>query len=421
MLDRTVPPLYHQIEEISIKKASKALLNNGIELYSIRSGTQEVLKFDILFNAGKYFEINNGVSFFAGKLLSEGVPGYTSEQIAATFDSYGALLEIISGPDYLEISLHCLSKHFHKLAALLHRIITEATYPEDEIEIHKNIRARNLEVNNEKTSFVASKLFRENIFGSTHPYGQVLNISDIHNTTRKQIVEFAENHIFSKPFTIFVSGNFGEDIIKLIHDEFGNPAISDAKKVEQPDFSGKNKIIYTEKENSVQTSLRMGTTTIPMTHNDIHGLMVTNEILGGYFGSRLMKNIREDKGLTYGIYSGIANFNHASYFVVSADVKKEFRVEAMDEIVKEIENLQNVPVDKDELETVRNYMLGQLQSSINTPFALISYFKNLYQNNLTYKYYQDYINTIRSITPSEIQSLAKQYMATEHLISIGVG
>ncbi len=421
MPDRKVPPPFNDISDISIKQVEKVVLENGVDLYTLRSGTQEVLKLDIIFEAGKFHENRNGIAFFAGKLLSEGLSGYSSVEIAEAFESYGAHLEINSGLDYLEISLFCLSKHFQQLASLLRKIITEPTFPKHEIEIQKNIRTRNLEVNNEKTSFVASKIFRENLFGGSHPYGRILEKLDINKTTRELIVDFFTTHIANKTFTIFASGNFDDNVIQTIENEFGNIDISSPGSIEFTNFSGKSEAIYLEKENSVQTSLRLGTISIPKSHEDYRGLMVANEILGGYFGSRLMKNIREEKGLTYGIFSGIANLKHASYFVISADVKKENRLEAISEIIKEIDNLRNFPVSEEELKTVCNYMLGQIQSSINTPFALISHFKDLYQNGLSYDYFHTYIQTIRSITPAQIQSLVKKYMTPDKLISVGVG
>jgi predicted Zn-dependent peptidase len=268
---------------------------------------------------------------------------------------------------------------------------------------------------------VASKLFRESLFGGSHPYGRILEKSDINKTTRELIVDFFTVHISNRPFTIFASGNFDDNVIQTIKSEFGNIDITGRENSVESDFSGNGEAIYIEKGNSVQTSLRLGSISIPKSHSDYRGLMVANEILGGYFGSRLMKNIREEKGLTYGIYSGIANLKHASYFVISADVKKENRLEAISEIIKEIEKLQNIPVSEEELNIVRNYMLGQLQSSINTPFALISHFKDLYQNGLSYDYFQKYIQTIRSITPTQIQSLVQKYMTPDKLVSVGVG
>jgi predicted Zn-dependent peptidase len=249
----------------------------------------------------------------------------------------------------------------------------------------------------------------------------MLEKSDISKTTRELIVDFATIHITNKPFTLFASGSFDDNVIQTIENEFGNIDILGPENIKINNSSGKNETIYIEKENSVQTSLRLGTISIPKSHLDYGGLMVANEILGGYFGSRLMKNIREEKGLTYGIYSGIANLKHASYFVISADVKKEYRLEAMSEIIKEIENLLNIPVSEDELKIVRNYMLGQIQSGINTPFALISHFKDLHQNGLSYDDFQSYIQTIRSITPIQIQALVQKYMNPDKLVSVSVG
>lgn len=421
MLDRTAAPPFNKIKKIVIKQPEKIRLDNGVDLYTIQSGSQEILKLDILFDTGKYEETHNGSAYIGGKMMAEGIPGKSSTEIAAFFESFGAHLEITPGLDHLEISLYCLSKHFANIVDVFRDIITKPIFPDSELETQKNIRIQSLHVNNEKNGFVATKLFREALFGSKHPYGIILQDDDILTTTKTTVQEYADRNILNHSFTVIASGNFGPEVIDSIINTFGGIKIDKANPRKTVEIVPSNEDSYLEKEESVQSSIRMGSISLKMDHPDFLTLLVTNEILGGYFGSRLMKNIREDKGLTYGIYSGFSHLSQAGYFVISADVKKSNREEAIEEIIKEIIRMQIDLVDSNELDTIRNYMLGQLQSSVNTPFELASKFKSLLFNGLSYSYYTSLIHTINHITPEEIREITNKFLNPSAMRVITVG
>lgn len=421
MFDRTVAPPFKKITKIKIRQPEKNLLSNGLELYTINTSQQPVLKLDLIFRAGKWFEKNNGISFFAGKMLSEGVPGLSSAQIATVFEKYGAQIEISPGFDFLSISVYCLSKHLKYLLPLIKQIIYEPLFPIKELNTLKNIQQQTLRVNNEKTSYVAGKKFRESLFGSMHPYGRNLSESDIDHISRSEIKHFFEEFIKNKPFTIIASGGFDEDVENLISSHFGIVAFTELVEFSPIPVSSNQKDIFISDENRTQTSIRTGKLNIPMRHSDYQGLLIVNEILGGYFGSRLMKNIREEKGLTYGIYSSLVNWKNSSYFVIATDVKKELHAKAVAEIKKEIILLNESLVSSDELETVKNYLLGKIQASINTPFALSHIFKNLFINELSYTYYDNLFRTIEEITSEDIRSIANRYLSTDEMVTVSVG
>ncbi len=421
MLDRSVAPPFQKISKINIRQPKKILFSNGLEFYTFNTSPQPVLKLDLIFRAGKWFEKNNGISFFTGKMLSEGVPGLNSAQIATTFDKYGAQLEISPGFDFLSLSVYCLSKHLKHLLPLINQIISEPLFPEKELNTLKNIQQQTLRVNNEKTNYVAGKKFRESLFGSIHPYGRILSETNINHISRNEVNHFFDEYIKNKPFTIIASGGYEADVINLISDHLGNVKITVRNDFSPIPVSGNQKDVVIRDDKRTQTSIQTGKLSIPMIHTDYHGLLILNEILGGYFGSRLMKNIREEKGLTYGIYSSLVNWKRSSYFVIAADVKKELCTKVVTEIKKEIIRLNESLVGSDELDTVKNYLLGQIQASVNTPFALAHLFKNLLINELTYTYYDNLIRTIEEITSEDIRMLANRYLSTDDMVTVSVG
>jgi zinc protease len=166
---------------------------------------------------------------------------------------------------------------------------------------------------------------------------------------------------------------------------------------------------FLEKEEALQSAIRIGRRTINRSHADFPGLQVLNTILGGYFGSRLMANIREDKGYTYGIGSASVSLKNAGYFFIASEVGAEVCSKAIDEIDKEIEILKTQPVPDDELVLVRNYMLGSLLGSLENAFSHADKFKNIFFYGLGYDYYERYIQTVKDISAERIMELANKY------------
>jgi len=421
MLDRTVAPPFHRIDQILIKQPERSLLSNGLKLFTLNSGTQPVLNLELIFRAGKWFENEPGVAFFSSKMLSEGTPDMDSKQIAETFESYGASIDINPGFDFLSISIYCLTRHFVNLVPLIKSIVGSPTFPLSELETMKNIQIQNLKVNNEKTDFVARQIFRKSLYGKDHPYGHSLEQDKIKKIKYEQLQGFFDEFIHGRLYALILSGKVDEDIRKMVDDEFGELELKPQPEENSLTISGNLEELEIDKPDSKQTSLRIGKRCISMHHPDHAGLLIANELLGGFFGSRLMKNIREEKGFTYGIHSSIVNLKNDNFLVIAADVKKESRQEALKEIRKEINTLGNIAVPESELETVKNYMLGQLQASVNSPFALASKFKVLFLNGLTYDYYNTLIETINQITPELITSIAKKHLIASDMVVVAVG
>jgi predicted Zn-dependent peptidase len=150
-------------------------------------------------------------------------------------------------------------------------------------------------------------------------------------------------------------------------------------------------------------------------------MLVLNEVFGGYFGSRLMKNIREEKGFTYGISSNLVTLRHEGYLVIGTDVKKEFTGLTLDEVYKEMEILRNGPVGEEELQTVKNYMIGSFAGSLNSPFAIADNFKSIYFEGLTYDFFEHYIENILHTSAGDLVYLANTYLQPDSLLEVVVG
>jgi predicted Zn-dependent peptidase len=179
--------------------------------------------------------------------------------------------------------------------------------------------------------------------------------------------------------------------------------------------------IIIDKPDAIQSAIRMGARSITRSHADFPGLQVLNCVLGGYFGSRLMANIREDKGYTYGIGSAVVALKDAGYLFIATEVGTEVCSSALEEIEKEINLLQTEPVEEEELNLVRNYMLGSMLGSLENAFSHADKFKNVYFSGLSYAYYENYINTVKNITAEELKKMANTYLQTADFTKVIVG
>ena len=423
MLDRTISPAFQTIAAINIPPVQIIKLSNGIPLYVVNVGEQPIIKIEFSFEAGSWQETQNGVSLFTSKMILEGTKNYSSSEISEYFDKFGSFIESGQGLDRANFVVYGLKKHLPFLLPMVQELLNDAIFPEKELNTFKNIQLQTLQVNSEKSAFIANKTFRRKVFGDVHPYGNSMNEEAIKGINQTVLVDFYHNYWQGKPHRIFLSGNVGEAEIKLIEQYFGSQTISSSisNTVFTNQVLPKGENILIGKEESMQSSIRMGKQLMTRKHPDFFTMMLLNEVLGGYFGSRLMKNIREEKGLTYGISSNLALFGQAGYFVIGTDVKREFTQQTIDEIHKEIKILQTELITGDELEVVKNYMAGSFAGSLNTPFDIADRYKVIFSENLHVDFYKNYIPNIQQISGEMLLEAANKYLAVDSLFEIVVG
>jgi zinc protease len=419
MLDRKVAPPFVKSSSFNLITPEEKKLTNGAHLFLVPGGSQDVLKIELVFQSGKWFEEQLGAAYFTAQMLSKGTKQKSSFEIAQLFDQYGAHLEVSPGLDFVSISLYTVTKNLRPVLDLLMEILSSPSFPENEFRQTQAVFIQNLRVNNEKTSHVASKLFRKNLFGENHPYGSELeekNVSALHTNDLQK--HFAA--LYNSP-KVFVSGKLDGTSEALMLDAFEQLQEHRAHDARHHPGHSKSRHQHVKKEDSVQSSVRMGKRSLVRTDPDYVPVLFVSHILGGYFGSRLMKNIREEKGLTYGISASINGLKHDSYLVIGADVNKENVTLTFDEIRKELKNLRTTAVSSDELETTRNHFIGSLQAEITTPFAHAEKLKTIALFNLRHDHYQQMINRIEEIRPADILAISERYLHEDDFYEVAVG
>lgn len=423
-LNRKQAPGFKTIDKIDIQKAESFTLKNGIKVYTINSGSQELTKVEFIFKAGMYYQTQPLLASATNNLLETGTKSYTANELSDNIDFFGSFFECNVSQDFSSLALYSLNKYLDKSLHYVEEIIKYPTFPKDEFDIYLSNKKQKHLVNSQKVNVIARRRFSELLFGEKHPYGVDVKTGDFDKLTLDRIKEFYKSYYHSGNCTIVASGKLPENLVDTLDQFFGKEKWGGADTIVIPkielDTTTQQKH-FVEKPDAIQSAVRIGRVLFNKKDPDYFKFQVLNTILGGYFGSRLMANIREDKGYTYGIGSGLASLVHGGYFFISTEVGTDVTNDTLKEIYKEIKLVREEEVDADELETVRNYVLGQFLRSVDGPYSLADKFKAVWEFDLGYDYFEKYFDAVKTITPKEIKDLANKYLQEKDLIELVVG
>ena len=421
-LQRVQPPVF-PIEKLVIPEAASFRLNNEVPVFLIQSGTEDIIRMEFTFRAGQVNEYLPMLASTTNMMLSEGSMNYTSEELNRILDYYGVFLNLSAEKDRAGIVLFFLNKHLDKVLELSREIMFRPVFPETELNSLMKKRLRWYLVNREKVQNLAMDQFFESVFGKRHPYGHQLTEHDFNNFNPALLMDFHTKYYTPENMAVIVSGRIPGNTVELLNQYFGDITPKKIYSEESTDIlkGEMKKRIHINKSGTVQSAIRIGSATITKRHPDYPGLKMLDAILGGYFGSRLMKNIREEKGYTYGIRSSVTSLDLTGYKVISTEVNKKNCQNAIDEIYNEIGLLQREPVNKAELEVVRNYMAGAMLRMFDGPFALAESFRSAWEFGLDSSYYLRLAEKIKTIDPDEIILLANTYYNTDDLYEVTAG
>ncbi len=421
MLNRVQQPEFKQVEEINFVKSIKHELANKIPVFEINAGEQNLVRIEFIFQNRGWDVKKPLLPGITNSMLTEGTHSLSSAQIAAKIDYYGAFFQTEYSHDQSSLTLYSLNKYLPETLPVIKEMITGSIFPEKELETLLRNQKQKLKVGLEKNSVLARRAFTEALFGDSL-YGYATQLSDYDEVDRVDLLAYYEQVYHPSNCTVIMSGKIERDTLNLLDDLFGSwentlpvPPFNMAFK------SSTDKLHYIEKPEALQSAVRIGIPLVNRTHTDFIGLQISNTALGGYFGSRLMANIREDKGYTYGIGSGIASLQQAGYFFISTEVGVDVTSATLVEIEKEVNLLKSEAIADEELALIKNYMMGSLLGSLENAFSHADKFKNIHFFGLGYEYYEKYIKTLKNITPQELKGLANKYWDYDTFYKVIVG
>ncbi len=427
ILDRKTAPNIIQTCELDfvLPAINEQKLNNNLMLYFYKGGSQEVVNFELVFDAGSWHENEFGIAAAVATIIKNGTKNKTALEIDAAFEQWGAHLKTSVSYEFATIGVSCLQRHFQKVLPLMLEICCEANFPEKEIELYKKNSIQQLSINLTKTDFNANRWMDEYLYGKAHPYGRYMLPADFEILSQEKLKAFYDANYHLGKMKLFLAGNFSNEDLKAIEQSFGEITIEKNSTELQKEF---HKISVEEKkhrvkinENPVQGSVRVARHFLSKYEDDFLPCIFLNTLFGGYFGSRLMSNIREEKGYTYGIYSQIYNTQHPSSWTISTEAGAEVCESTIEEIFKEMKMLREQKVPDEEMQTVKNYLLGSLLGDLDGPFQIMQRWKNLILNNFTIERFYKSIDVYKNISQNQLQELANKYLVEDdfyHLVVV---
>lgn len=391
-------------------------------LYTLPGGSEPVLKMEIVFRAGASYESKPAVAEIMAALLTEGTKRLSSAELAEEMEFLGATIQTRGGVDTIRVRLYTLTKYFPRMLGLIREIIEEPAFSDDELKVFIRNKIERLQIDLKKNEILAYRNLTESIFGEGHPYGKNHLPADYENINREDLVSHHERYLHPSDAMIFLSGSFGPGEIESIYTLLGSWERKDPKKplpsiAEASPKTGKIVIDGPQKH---QAAIRIGRRLFPETHADYNGLYMLNTILGGYFGSRLMNEIRENQGLTYGIYSSIDTFVQDGCFYISTETTVEQVDKMLVAIEGEVAKLRTQLIPNEELTMARNYLMGHLMTQLDGPIPCLDFIKTYKIEGIADSRFFELIQTIQTITPEELQSLAVSYLDLSEWVTIVV-
>lgn len=418
-MNRTVAPKFAQAQDLNIISPERIVLHNGAVLFWLKDVKDDSVKLDIEWDAGTKYQDKRLTSTFTNKLLLAGNNDLTAKQIAEEIDFYGGFTQLEIDKDHAGIVLYGLRENMASIFDVFKRAFEKVSFPESEFKKEIDIAVNKFKVESQKVKTICRRTFTKNLFGESSGYGQVAKETDFKAIDTSDLKAFFEDKYQNAP-VIFLTGNVDQtfiDTIKTWTEQFETYQFHPKKHV----FNQTKGPVHIEKADAIQSAIRVGRLMYKKDHPDYFNFQLLNTILGGYFGSRLMANIREDKGFTYGIGSGMAVLQDQGYFFIATEVGKDVKEKALQEIYFELDQLKENLIPEEELTKVKNFMLGEFLRQADGPIAMMEIFKNIYFNKLSKSYYSDFIKAIHAATPEDLQILAKKYLVKEEMLEVVAG
>jgi len=419
MMNRQQQPDVNTIEHIDFVKPHIFDITPSVPLVWMKDVPNDTVRLDLFFDAG-IIRGGDSLPSIVHALLFSGTAEQSSVEIHESIDALGGFLDTDLSFETACVSIYCLREHIETISSLVAAAINGLSFRENEVEDSLRSMSQKFNENKQKVKNVAQQQFRGALFASDEAYATLAKDQDFQSANVPAMKRFFRDHYLNGLTRMSLVGNLEQDTVDALIDLFGKWA-KDNAPVYGSDFSSQDRRLHFPVEGTVQTAIRMGKILFPKSHPDYMEFQILNTILGDYFGSRLMSNIREDKGYTYGIGSAMMELHNSGYFVIVTEVGTDVAELTLNEIKAEIVRLQTALVPSEELELVRNYVLGQLLKSADGPYAMLDMYNSVDIYGLDLSFYDEAIRKVKTITAERIRELAATYLKWEDFLIVTAG
>ncbi len=425
-LDRTKPPETPPIPGYKLPPAFETKLPNGLTIVLLEDARFPLVTASLSFQAGSRFDPDGapGLAEAAAALLTEGTRTRTSRQISEETDAMGGSLGGSAGADGLALGGNALSENLARLLALMADCAMNANFPADEVSLYQRNRVQNLLSQRSDPSFLAEEKFSELVYGSS-PYAHIAPTqASIAKFTPSALASYRDARLVPNNATLLLIGKLParDELLKTIAAQFGSwkqAPLPAEPKMDTP--APKRQIVLVDRPGSVQADIRVGRLAPTRVSPEFFPLIVGSNVLGGGTNSRMFKDIREKEGFAYDAHSGYNTHRVSSDFGAVTEVRNEVLEPALNAVFAELEGMAGAPVPAAELANVQNYMAGMYLLRLETQEGVAAQLNNMKTLGLPNDYLETYVQKVRSVTPDQIQAVARKYMAPADAAVVVVG
>lgn len=415
----TQRPEIHPFAPLRLEPKLTATLRNGINVDIIPCTSYQVITFILSIEGG---DCEAPMPRFADLLcmsLRRGTARYTAEQIAEALDHSGTSLSIVPFSHHISIDIVVNNQYFDEMMRLLKSIILQPTIPADTLEVDKEMLVAGIKHLRERTQEQAVNAVLAKYYGPNHPKGIIADENKVAQISRETLLQFHERHTSAAGMRITLAGNVGEHHIAALNDTIGDIAATPVPPlvIREPQFTGLGEVIKVPMLGKLQSSIAMRGAGPLRSHPDFIPLRIATMLLGGFFGSRLMQNVREKKGLTYGIRAQIVGFSDESPITIITDCNLERSATVLQEIRNEMELLCTTVATDDEMARLRQHICSELLKQVDTPFDRAAFLAKAARDNFGEGYIADHLQIINRITPEELRDVAARYLKPERFVT----
>lgn len=422
MPDRTQAPPTRPFPPLVIPAETVEYLDNGARLHIYRGGNQPLVRIALMYEGGKA-ELGAAASRIIASQLTEGTELFDSEELADLFDFNGVRTGATVSDHFTSIELNVLANRLGNVLPAFHSMVACPMFPDTHLQVAKMQLIAGIQSRRLQPAALASDAFMAMMFGKDHHLAHVIDEHEIETINSITLRQLHCSHICNEGLDLYVCGNFDDNVLGSIRDfALSLPDLGCRKFVPvMTEVLPANEERHIPFESSLQSAVNMGLRTINRSSPDYIDLRLAVMALGGYFGSRLMKNIREEKGMTYGIYASLAGGYDGAYMNISAQCDKKYTSDVVDEIRKELNLLASNPPCGEELERLRSYALSSLADTLDTPQNISAYYSTQRLVGTPGKYFALQQRAIDALTPERIAALAAVYLSPDKLATVTVG
>ena len=407
-------------------KRTRAQLTNGLRVVLAEAHSIPKFHGELLLRAGEALvaDRSTGLAEMTATVVRTGTVNRTSRQVEEDLRRLGADLGTAAGQDTSAISFAGLSEFGDQILRLINELAREASFPQAEFERERRQKLEEVKLERTSPGFLAGERLRQVLFGA-HPYARISPSEEQVAAYKREDLASVYKEIYTPENALLVLvGDFEpQAMLKTIEDIFGNwagPKPEEQEFPAPPEFHGR-RLYLVHNPGSVQTQILAGCHAITRKHPDWIRLGLTNSLYGGAFNSRLVMNIREDKGYTYSPRSGVTPLRQRGYFSVSAAVRNDVVAASLTEIFYELDKLRSLPVPEGELTDAKNYLTGVFSMGLATQEGLLSQYSTSELNELPDDYLETYRDKVRALTPADLQATARRYLDSANMQIVLVG